>query len=179
MPVSASPGGSRPSATSAMAPAIAHMASGRRNGLMITPAVAGMMMLQTSSVSWAGRVTANIEWTNSFCRDGRMRRRCLRALRTLVAGLREQQPAEHEADGSDDSERQEGGAVARMDHDYARQGRRERRADGLSRDHGALRDVEAPCVAHQIGDDHRHDRAEDAGADAVEQLHRHQPTLGI
>ncbi|MGY2936655.1 hypothetical protein ACVWZ6_006257 [Bradyrhizobium sp. GM6.1] len=46
MPVSASRQGSRPNSTSALAPMMAQIASGRRKGRMMTPAVATTMMLQ-------------------------------------------------------------------------------------------------------------------------------------
>src|SRR3954451_2198450 len=51
MPVNASRHGSKPSSTSALAPTIAQIASGRRKGRMMTPAVAAAMMLQAKMAS--------------------------------------------------------------------------------------------------------------------------------
>src|SRR6185312_3819564 len=68
------------------------------------------------------------------------------------------------------AERQEGGVVAQMVDDLAGEQAAHRGADPLHGGDGALRQVEAAGAAHQIGDDQRHQRTVDAGADAVEQL---------
>jgi len=54
----------------------------------------------------------------------------------------------------------------------------QRRAYTLRCDYRALRDVKAASTAHQVGDDYRKDRAVDACADTIQQLHADQP-IGI
>src|SRR5450631_1075281 len=157
MPPSASTQGRIPAATSAMAPASAQAASGRRKGRTITPAVAGMMMPQARMVSCEAvstlvpdpsRYSAAIaEVDRAVCpvptagnrRDPR---------------LRQCEKAEPDSDRGDRTQREKGGAVAGLDHHYSCQRRGQRRADALRRDHRALGYVEASGTAHQIGHDH-------------------------
>ncbi len=73
------------------------------------------------------------------------------------------------------AEREESCAVARLDDDQSRQRRRKRSPDALRGDDGALRDIEAAGVAHEIGDYHGKDSAKDSSADTVEKLDAHQP----
>ncbi|MGY3291091.1 hypothetical protein ACVWW5_003775 [Bradyrhizobium sp. LM3.4] len=62
IPVSASRHGRRPSSTRVPAPIAAQIASGRRKGRMMTPAVAAAMMLQAqmASVGTVGKSISKI-----------------------------------------------------------------------------------------------------------------------
>jgi hypothetical protein len=47
--------------------------------------------------------------------------------------------------------------------------------DAMRCDHHALRHVESPRPAHEVGNDNRKDRPVDPGADAIEKLGTHEP----
>src|SRR5262245_12874324 len=83
--------------------------------------------------------------------------------------------AQDETRGGDAAQRGERRAVAGMDHDEARERRGQRRTYPVCGDDRTLRDIESAGAAHEIGHGHREQRAVDAGADTVEELHAHQP----
>ena len=61
--------------------------------------------------------------------------------------------------------------VAGLDDDEAGDRGAECAAEARGGRNRALADIEMPCAAREIGDDERKQCAENAGADAVEQLH--------
>src|SRR5579871_13631 len=173
MPASASAGDNNPDSTSRIAPASAHTASGKRKGRMMTPAVAGTMIAQASKVSWAVIRTSSPAWSGILLGSDSGLRRSAQSTAAGAARFGQEGPADRKSDCRDGAEGEERSAVARLDHDKAGQRGRDRRPDALGGDDGTLRDVEASGVAHEIGDDHREDRAKNARPDAVEQLHGH------
>jgi hypothetical protein len=96
-----------------------------------------------------------------------------------VLGFRQCDPTDDEPDCGDRAERKESRAVSGLHDNQSGQRRRERCANALSGDDGALRHVEAPGVAHNVGHDHREDRTEDASPDPIEKLNPDQPCLVI
>jgi hypothetical protein len=68
-----------------------------------------------------------------------------------------------------------GRTVSEVIDDHPKNQSAQRGADPLDRGNGALRQVVAPGAAHDIGDHQRRQGAENAGADAIEQLDTDQP----
>src|SRR5438309_11912486 len=109
MPVSASCHGRKPSSTSVAAPMTAQIASGRRNGRMMTPAVAATMMLQAqiASCGTLGTFSPCYE-VGSFGSDSGCRRRCLPPrTRAAIGDLPRLGQGEEADDGADRGHRAE------------------------------------------------------------------------
>ena len=82
----------------------------------------------------------------------------------------------HQSPGNRDARKsQERCAIASVYDHKSREGRRYRRANALRRHDGALRDIEAPCAAHQVGHDDGKNCPEDSRSDTVQCLHGDQP----
>src|ERR1700722_3160501 len=178
MPDNASAHGNRPNATSKTAPATAQTASGQRNGRAMTPAVAkaamphAATMLPSTAMDTAVSRSADLR-LQLF--GGERGARSARFSRSPRLGFGHDETIKRKAGSGYTGERQERRAISGVNDNEAGNAGRERSPDALSGDHRALRHVEATGAAHQIGDDDRKNRAVDAGADAVEQLHADQP----
>src|ERR1700746_4044176 len=86
--------------------------------------------------------------------DSGLRGRVQSALARIwyAARLGQESPADPKAARRNRAKGEERRAVAGLDHDNACERRRQRRSDALRGDDEALRDVEPPGVAHEIGD---------------------------
>src|SRR5579864_3637004 len=163
MPINASAHGNRPNATSKTPPATAQMASGRRNGRAMTPAVAKPAMLHAVTALPSTAMDTASPCLSLFGRERGAR--SARFSRFPRLGFGHDETIKRKADRSDAGERQERCTVSGAhDHKPGKTGR-ERRTDALRGNHRALRHVETAGAAHQIGNDDRKNRAVDAGAD--------------